>query len=233
MAYSVYRNTNQTFLSAKDQVYNASPINLISVHIKGANATMFFCQYTDGQSITYFKPGTAEEQVYTPAPFRIGALHSNIEGRIDNLSLELTNINNLPGQNNTISEFLHAYDGLRGCEVNVLKVFRGGLSDSDANMRDIYYIDSCSLDQSSAKFTLTSKFEVQGVTLPFRKYRRDQCQWTFNSEECNPRNLNPTITAAAAAGAHCRKTIASCDITYENVHRFGGFPSIPTRRVIR
>ena len=219
-AYKVYRDVNSTFLNAKDTVNNATPINLITVHVKDSNATLYLCQYTDGQPITYFKPGTSVQQVYTPAPFRIGNIDSNIEGKVDALTLELSSIGKIPGQTTSVSEILHTYDGIRGAEVNVIKVFKGGLSDSNSYMRDVYYVDSCTLNQESANFTLTSKMEVQGVTLPLRKYRRDQCQWQAGSTECGV-----SITS-------CKKTIASCH-GYGNIARFGGFPSIPTRGVIR
>jgi phage-related protein len=219
-AYSVYRNTNDTFLSAKDTVNNASPVNLLTIHVKDSNATLYLCQYTDGQPITYFKPGTSDSQVYTPAPFKIGQTKSNIEGQVDNLTLDISGIGKIPGQQVSISDLLHAYDGLRKAEVNVMKVFKGGLSDSNSYMRDTYYIDSCNLSQNAAQFTLVSKMEVQGVKVPLRVFRRDQCQWGAGSVECG------------ANISKCKKTLASCD-GYNNTPRFGGFPSIPTRRAVR
>jgi len=221
--YSVYRDTVATFLLAKDTINNATPITLLSVHIPDASATLYYAQYTDGQSISYFIPGTSTAQTYTPAPFEISEIANNIQGQIDSLQLTLSNVNR------TIGGYLHSYDALRGCTVNILKVFKGGLTDPNSNMRDIYSIDSCTLTENTAQFTLTTKFEIQKVTLPFRTYRRDQCQWTFGGTECNPAGVNATV----AAGTSCRKTIASCDITYSNISRFGGFPSIPTRRVVR
>ena len=225
MAYTVYRNKVATFLTDKDDI-TSSPINLYTIHLgEDASATLFYCEYTDGQSISYFKPGTSDSQTYTPAPITHDQVQSNVEGKIDEVHLQVSNINR------TIGGYLHSYNGLRGCEVNILKVFKGSLTDSTANLRDVYYIDSAVVTQDKVEFTLTSKFNVYDVKLPFRTFRRDQCPWTFKGPICNPASANTTINGIG--DGTCGKHFASCDTTYDNAHRFGAFPGIPMRRVIR
>lgn len=218
MAYTVYRDSVATFLTAKNEMTNASPITLYSIHVKDAAATLYYCEYADGQPITYFIPGTETQQVYTPAPITHDRVESNLEGRVDSVTLTLSNVDRF------IGDYLHAYDALRGCTVNILKVFKGSLSDPNSNLRDVYYIDGAELNESTAQFSLTSKFNVQSVTLPMRDYRRDQCQWEFKSDECGYSDDGTYST--------CSKTLASCE-QYNNVSRFGAFPGIPSRRVMR
>lgn len=216
MAYLAARSpVNATFLRAKDTVVNASPVDLITIHVKDASATLYYANTTDGDPITYYKPGTSTSQIYTPAPFSVGEVDSNIKGEVGQLELTFSNIDR------TIGGYLHSYDGVRGGKVNVIKVFRGGLNDPDSNMTDTYYIDSAALGEKVVKFTLTSKFNVQTINLPLRSYRRDMCTWEFKSTECG----------YSGAETSCNKTINQCK-SYGNDHRFGGFLSIPRRVIV-
>ena len=217
MAYRIYREStrNATFLKAKDTMSNASPITLYTVEVP-STATLYYCEYTDGQSVSYFLPASSTAQTYTPAPITYEAIQSNIQGEVDNLVLTLSNVDK------TIQSYLHNYDALRGAKVNIITVFKGGLTDWQANQTDTFYIDGVELSTQAARFSLTSKFNVQRVTLPMRHFRRDQCQWTFKSDDCG--------YAGAIAG--CSKTLASC-ADCDNLARFGGFPSIPHPRVVR
>ena len=219
MAYKVYREKNATFLTAKDTMSAASPITLFTIGIPDASATLYYSSYADGETITYFIPGTNVVQNYTPAPITVDPIKSNIEGTVDNLKISVSNVDR------TITGYLHSYNGLRGCEVNILKVFKGSLADSTAYMRDIYYIDSAMVTQDAVEFTLTSKFNVQRVTLPMRTYYREQCSWNYNSSEC-------VGTSAALGAAGCSRSLASCS-AYGNIGRFGGFPTIPRIYYIR
>ena len=217
MAYKIYRDRVSTFLTAKDTMSAASPITLFTIGIPDASATLFYAEYGDGSTITFFRPGTNTAQNYTPAPITMDSVKSNIEGRIDDIQIKVSNVDRV------ITGYMHSYDGLRGCEVFILKVFKGSLTDSTAYMRDIYYVDSAVVTETEVQLNLTSKFNIHRVTVPSRRYLREQCAWDFNSNECSP---------AGVAASGCSRTLASCD-SYSNLARFGGFPMIPRSYIVR
>ena len=99
-------------------------------------------------------------------------------------------------------------------------VWLNQLSDPDAFMDDIFYIDSYTADQNNVEFTLTGKFDVLGVDLPARRYSRNYCAWKFKSAECGYSGVEIT----------CNKTKQRCK-QLNNYQRFGAFPSVPTRRI--
>jgi len=70
-------------------------------------------------------------------------------------------------------------------------------------------------------FTLTSKFDILSVNLPARKYSRNYCGWkTLGCTECG----------YGGAETECNKTLTRCRVL-ANSGRFGGFPSIPSRKL--
>jgi len=99
-------------------------------------------------------------------------------------------------------------------------VWADQLADPDAHMDDVFYIDNYSADQKNVEFTLTGKFDVLGVDLPARRYARNYCSWKFKSTECG--YVGGELT--------CNKTKQRCK-QLENYHRFGAFPSVPSRRI--
>ena len=49
---------------------------------------------------------------------------------------------------------------------------------------DEYYIDGSTFTESAAVFNLKSKFVINQVVLPSRKYKRNQCSWNFKGIQC-------------------------------------------------
>lgn len=137
----------------------------------------------------------------------------NNQGSIDQVKVRLGNVSRL------IQLYLEQFD-FRGKKVTIRMVWLDQLSDPDAFMDDIFYIDSYTADQNNVEFTLTGKFDVLGVDLPARRYSRNYCSWKFKSQECG----------YAGAELTCNKTKQRCK-QLDNYQRFGAFPSVPARRI--
>ena len=218
MAYKVANSpVNTNFLQAKDQVTSASPIIFYYISMPGVATPLAYTDYPGDSSVTYYKPGTSVSQNYTPAPISHDQVESNTKGEIGNVVITLQNVSRY------IGGLLHQNDALRDSEVSIITAFRGHLDDSDACLCDTYYIDGASLSETAAQFQLAPKFAVHKVTLPFRSYIKDQCQWKF--KDTNTCHYSGEQTS-------CSKTLASCD-AYGNTLNYGGFPGIPSQRVIK
>lgn len=151
--------------------------------------------------------------VYTKFPIKHEFVAENNQGQIDQVKITLANVSRL------IELYLEQYD-FRGKKVIIRTVWADQLSDPDAYIDDVFYIDNYTADQSNVEFTLTGKFDVLGIDLPARRYARNYCVWKFKSAECG----------YAGAELTCDKTQQRCK-QLGNYQRFGGFPSVPTRRI--
>lgn len=151
--------------------------------------------------------------LYSKFPISHEFVGENNQGQIDQVKVRLANVSRL------IQSYLEQYD-FRGKKVTIRMVWANQLTDPDAYIDDIFFIDSYVADQSSVEFTLTSKFDVLGVDLPSRRYTRNYCAWKFKSGECG-------YTGGESA---CNKTQQRCK-ELGNYARFGAFPSVPTGRI--
>jgi lambda family phage minor tail protein L len=151
--------------------------------------------------------------VYSKFPVTHEYIGENNQGQIDQVKVRLGNVSRL------IQSYLEQYD-FRGKKVIIRMVWADQLSDPDAYIDDVFFIDSYTADQSNVEFTLTSKFDVLGVDLPSRRYSRNYCAWKFKSAECG----------YSGGEAVCNKTKQRCK-QLGNYSRFGAFPSVPTTRI--
>jgi len=198
------RDVNATFRNEKAKKENA-PIFLYMLKEYDGVDDLNFAGFD--QDVTY--NGT----VYTRFPIRHEFVAENNQGQIDQVKITLANVSRL------IEFYLEQYD-FRGKKVIIRTVWADQLSDPDAYIDDVFYIDNYTADQSNVEFTLTGKFDVLGIDLPARRYARNYCVWKFKSAECG----------YAGAELTCDKTQQRCK-QLENYQRFGGFPSVPTRRI--
>jgi lambda family phage minor tail protein L len=150
---------------------------------------------------------------YTRFPISHEFISENNQGEINRVKIRLANVTRL------IEMYLEEYD-FRGLEVVIRMVWADELADSESFIDDIFYIDSYTADENNVEFTLTGKFDVLGVDLPARRYARNYCVWKFKSPECGYGGSELT----------CTKTQSRCK-ELGNYIRFGGFPSVPTRRI--
>ena len=198
------RDVNATFRNEKAKKENA-PIFLYMLKEYDGVDDLNFAGFDE--DVTY--NGT----VYTRFPIRHEFVAENNQGQIDQVKITLANVSRL------IEFYLEQYD-FRGKKVIIRTVWADQLADPDAYIDDVFYIDNYTADQSNVEFTLTGKFDVLGIDLPARRYARNYCVWKFKSAECG----------YAGAELTCDKTQQRCK-QLENYQRFGGFPSVPTRRI--
>lgn len=154
---------------------------------------------------------------YNPFPCKLDFISNNTQNQIDSLTLTCGNVSRL------LQSYLEQYD-LRGCAVNIQVVFIDTLSDGSAYLKDVFYIDSYVADAMNVVFTLDSAFNVNDLQLPGRKFMNNFCGWIFKGTECG----------YSGATASCDRTASACQSMAggSNYSRFGGFPGIPTERVI-
>lgn len=198
------KDTNSTFKEEKAKEENR-PIFLYTLEKYDGVNDLYLAGYDEDivyDSITYQRFPIAHE--FTG---------ENTEGQIDQVRVRLSNVSRL------IQSYLENTD-FRGKKVTIRTVWANELSDPDAHIDDIFYIDSYTADQNNVDFALTSKFDVLGLDLPSRRYARNYCAWKFKSAECG----------YGGAEASCNKTKARCK-QLQNYKRYGAFPSVPQRRI--
>ncbi len=198
------RDVDTTFKNEKAKQEN-TPVFLYIIEKVDSVNDLYIAEFD--QDITY------QGIVYSKFPITHEFVGENNQGQIDQVKVRLANVSRI------IQVYLEQYD-LRGKKVIIRMVWTDQLSDPDAHMDDVFYIDSYTSDQKNVEFTLTGKFDVLGVDLPGRRYARNYCAWKFKSYECG----------YLGAETICNKTKQRCK-ELNNYQRFGAFPSVPTRRI--
>ncbi len=199
------RTIDATFKSEKAKREN-QPLYLYTLEdYDGAGSNLNFAEYD--QDVTY------KGITYVKFPITHEFVAENSQGQIDAVKVRVSNVTRL------LQSYLEQYD-FRGLKVIIRMVWANELSDPDAYMDDIYYVDNYTATQQVVEFSLTGKFDVLAVDIPGRKYSRNYCGWKFKSTECG----------YVGSFAICNKTKGQCK-ERNNYQRFGGFPSVPSRRI--
>jgi lambda family phage minor tail protein L len=199
------RTPDSDFIEEKNKDEN-SPIRLYTIEDYDGSSNDITLAEND-EDVVF------DSVTYTKFPIVCERISENTQGEIDYVRLILANVSQV------IQGYLHSYD-FRGKKVTITTVFRDHLDEPDAAIQDVYYIDSYIVDLKNVALTLTSKFDLLDVELPFRKYARTYCSWKFKSTECGYGGEENT----------CNRTLQRCR-ELDNVLRFGGFPSVPSRRM--
>lgn len=183
------------------------PIHLFTIYdYDGSNTDLYFAE--NNADVVF--DGTT----YTAFPISFDVVSENKSGNIDRVQIILANISRV------IGGYLETYD-FRKKKISIKLVWADQLDDTDNYIEDIFYIDGYTADEKNVTFSLSSKFDVLDVSLPFRKYSRNYCCWVFKGSECGYTGSETT----------CNKTKAQCK-SYNNYSRFGGFPSVTQNRVV-
>ena len=156
---------------------------------------------------------TFDGEVYQAFPIHHENVTENSNNKVDSIRIILGNVSRL------IQSYLQDYNW-RGKKVTIRTVMANRLAYADEYFDAVFYIDSYASADTSTEFTLTSKFDAMNITLPTRKYHRNFCPWRFKGTEC----------AYAGVELVCNKTLQRCR-ELGNTLRFGGFPSVPTKRL--
>ena len=197
--------TNSTFVDEKNKQQNR-PVYLYQVDEYNGTDNLYFTSHDS--DVTF------DGQTYTKFPITHEVVGDNSRGVLDTVSLTISNVSRL------LQAYLENYDW-RGLKVTITQVFLDQLADADAKLVHVFYIDNYSTDEMAVSVTLTSKFDVLDIKLPLGVYNRNYCRWKFKSTECG----------YVGAQSTCNKTKQDCRDNKDNVLRFGGFPSIPSRRL--
>ena len=150
---------------------------------------------------------------YSAFPIVHESISESTSGEISSVQITLSNVSRL------VQAWLENYD-FRGKKVLIRRVWREELNDPDAYSDDAYYIDSYTADQNNVIFTLTSKFDVLDITIPYRKFSRNYCPWKFKDASCK----------YAGSATTCDKTLVRCR-QFNNQINYGAFPAVPSKRI--
>ena len=203
------RIDNANFIADKNAPAN-SPIFLYVIYdYDGAGTNFYFAEYDENVDF--------DGITYVAFPVTHDKIGENTSGTIDKVNISFGNVSRY------LQAYLEIYD-FREKKVEIRTVFSNHLADTDAVIKDTYYIDAYSSDQESVSLSLTSKFDILNINAPIRKYTRNQCPWLYNSVDC------AVGSADFAAYPTCGRTLADCRLR-NNSSRFGGFPSVPDRNV--
>lgn len=198
------RDVSADFKAEKNKPAN-KPVTLYVIKEYNGSDDLRLAEYD--QDVTY------AGDVYTRFPITHENISENTQGEVDQVSVTLANVSRI------IQGYLENFD-LRGKKVIIRKVWADKLADPGARTDFVYYVDSYTADEKNVTFILSSKFDVLDLELPARKFSRNYCSWKFKSLQCG----------YAGAEGQCNKTLQRCR-ELSNQLRFGGFPSIPSRRI--
>lgn len=193
------------FITEKNKQENR-PVYLYRVFEYDGSTDLYFTNHDE--NVTF------DGQEYTAFPISHESVADNTSGEIDQVTVKLANVSR------EIQAYLESYDW-RGKKVTITAVFLDQLADADDAVVHTFYIDNYTADEESVSFVLTTKFDLLDVQLPLRTYNRNHCGWKFKSTECG----------YVGSETVCSKTKQDCRDNKSNVTRFGGFPSIPQRRL--
>jgi len=178
--------------------------NLYEIKIDDDNVLRF----VSNNEIVVFNGNT-----YNPFPISHSEISENSNTEIETLQISVSNVSRF------VQQFCKDNE-LRGKEVKIITVFKDKLDVSTAKIEDKYYIDSYEINEKTANFTVSTKFDVLGVNLPKRVFSKNSCKWKFKDSSCK----------YSGNETSCDKTFESC-VTLNNVVNFGGFPAIPPKKV--
>lgn len=195
-------------VTQKNLLHQGDPwIILLHIHLKKLSDPTTVSDYYLCRN---YKDVTYNSQLYTAFPFILDASRTNAKGRIENVTLKLSNIAR------TLQPTLESYDGGVDSTVKLI-VVNNALLDEDHSALEI--------DFSILNVTSNAKFVVLilGAANPLRqrhplyKYYFAHCRYVshYKGAECR----------AVSSLATCDGTLNNC-IERKNTKNFGGFPGI-------
>lgn len=197
-----------------------TPIMLYAITIPGVEVV----RATEWETDVVYNGNT-----YLALPLKHEGISRNILGEIDAVKVTWSNINR------QIGALLLNYNGLRGYQVDMILIFKDTLDDADANITETFWIDSSSITDTVATFTLTTRLDLYQAKIPCRMMNRDFCSWTFKQRGCYK-----TVAGAYVMPDGFLHTDVECDHTidgargcvyHNNKRRIGAFPGIPQKSI--
>lgn len=196
---------DSTFKSEKNKAEN-QPIFLYTLHSYDGSNNLTLAEYD--ADVVY------SGITYTKFPIKHDQISDNSKSQVDSLKVTVANVNRV------FQSYLETYD-LRGKKITIKLVWANQLTDTDAYMDFIYYIDSYTATEETVELVLTGRLDILDAKLPYGKFNRNYCRWKFKGTECGYSGGQTT----------CNKTKQTCRDTMANILRYGAFPSVPTTRI--
>jgi len=159
-----------------------------------------------------------QSQTYTAFPVKMEQVEETSEGSLPRVNISIANASRY------IGSFAENYDGFRGRPLIVRTCFPELVEEEDSHLVDHFVVDSCIISPAECQFICIPALDVFSVSLPFRRFLRSYCAWTYKSIECGYTGEEPE------GQTFCRKNLSDC-ILRGNQARFGGFPGVTGRRI--
>jgi len=201
---------------AKNELQSQGLLTLFEIQVQATPADyIYWCEYN--ASVNYFIPETTTPQTYWPAAISRDEIETDDGSKIPSLRVAVG------GVDQTIISYLENQDGLRRNRVRAVTVPYDSLGNASACIVDVFYVDGSTIDHSKeiAQFELSSKGQVDDVSVPMIRMRRDSCQNKFK---------NASTCQYAGGDGRCQHTKDDC-ASKGNVINFLAFPGIGTKRV--
>lgn len=155
-------------------------------------------------------------------PFEFADVSENTTGEVSQYQIKISNVNR------TIERYLQTYDlylkqnGIDGNEIEcIIRVVNSNdLLNPEPVSEYRSLLEQPTSNAQWATFKLSSKNPFQ-KQFPPRTIRKNFCSFKFKSAECG-------YTGSATT---CDNTLVTCR-SYNNSHRFGGFPGVEGRGII-
>jgi len=215
------RELDAEFLEQAESEAN-KPITLYEVNIVEAGTVASGGEAPSAQVATVVRLAQYDSDVvfggatYTAYPAMRSTISNNNSGKIVGITITVGNISR------EWSAYIANYD-IRGNLVRVRLVFSDTISDSDAYLDDVFYIDTYSANATSVTISCKSKLDIMDAVVPNRDFSRETCPWVYkgDSGECKYAGTLATCDRSLDGKNGCR--------AHGNAINYGGFPGIPSR----
>ena len=210
------RDLNASLLFRAYELQGNAMLQLFEVQVQSSPDVYEY--WTDyNASVSYFKPLTADAQVYGPFPIKAGEFETDDGSKAPAMQI------NVGAVDQQIISYIESNDALRGNRVRRLFVPYDEITNASACIIDTMYVDGAFIDteNETAVFELTSKGAVYNITVPRESIRRDQCSADYK---------NASTCGYSGSESTCRKTRDAC-ASKDNLINFKAFPGIGTGRV--
>lgn len=234
MAYQL----SATFVQEQARPAGAEPINLYVLNASRTGTNyLYYANYNQniyGYRLDENGAVTSATQLYTGVPIGMDALTTETSGAITEINVSIPNVDRV------VESYIQSQDYLRGREVYFITTFAkslptgnsafhiGTAPDKNAIMKEKFFIDTTTSNDTQVTFSCKPKFSVKKVVVPGRTFARE-CNWALRARyaatECDPLGSINTVTYPTCDGSldNCRER--------QNIKRYGGFPSIPRRGI--
>lgn len=152
---------------------------------------------------------------YSAFPIKFETIPENSQGEVDAIKIKVANVSRV------FESYLQTYD-LREKKVRVRIVWANQLDETGTYLDYVFYIEHYSSNANSVELVCTTKTDVVDYVLPTGLYLRTHCRYKNFKD--------PQTCGYAGAEDQCNRTFQRCRVLNNQI-RFGGFPSIPTRRI--